>query len=75
MTNIISELQLTSRNMKTLSQMPEPRLCYGAEAFEDKVLILGVIHDDNARKTIDWVLAFHPKTKVCKEIPKLQGWK
>ena len=40
--NVISELQLTSPcRLKELCQIPQPRYCHGAEAFEDKVLIVG----------------------------------
>ena len=69
--NMISELQLTSRSscfMKELCQMPEPRICHSAEVFEDKVLILGGYDSD---ATLDSVLEFDPKRNECKEMPKL----
>ncbi|CAB4018307.1 60S ribosomal L19, partial [Paramuricea clavata] len=39
--------------------MPQPRDCHGAEAFEDKVLILGGEDDDD--DVLDSVLEFDPK--------------
>ena len=69
--NMISELQLTSPSscfMKELCQMPEPRICHSAEAFEDKVLILGGINSDG---TLDSVLEFDPNRNEGKEMPKL----
>jgi hypothetical protein len=68
--NVISELQLTSPcTLKELCQMPQTRLSYGAEAFEDKVLILGGQDDDN--DVLDSVLKFDPKKNECKELPSL----
>ena len=70
--NMISELQLTSRSscfMKELCQMPKPRNCHSAEVFEDKVLILGGYNDYGG--TLDSVLEFDPKRNKCKEMPKL----
>ena len=67
--NVISELQLTSPcTLKELCQMPQPRDCHGAEAFEDKVLILGG-QDDN--DVLDSVLEFDPEKNECKELPSL----
>jgi hypothetical protein len=67
--NVISELQLTSPcTLKELCQMPQPRQCHGAEAFEDKVLILGG-EDDNV--VLDSVLEFDPTKNECKELPSL----
>jgi hypothetical protein len=67
--NVISELQLTSPcTLKELCQMPQPRVYHGAEAFEDKVLILGG-KDDN--DVLDSVLEFDPKKNECKELPSL----
>jgi hypothetical protein len=67
--NVISELQLTSPcTLKELCQLPQPRKCHGAEAFEDKVLILGG-EDDN--DVLDSVLEFDPKKNECKELPSL----
>jgi E3 ubiquitin-protein ligase NRDP1 len=66
--NVISELQLTSPcTLKELCQMPQPRDGHGAEAFEDKVLILGGEDDD----VLDSVLEFDPKKNECKELPSL----
>ena len=70
--NMISELQLTSRSscfMKESCQMPEPRVCHSAEVFEDKVLILG--GHNKTGGTLDSVLEFDPKRNECKEMPKL----
>jgi N-acetylneuraminic acid mutarotase len=68
--NVISELQLTSPcTLKELCQMPQPRQCHGAEAFEDKVLILGG-KDDN-EVVLDSVLEFDPEKNECKELPSL----
>jgi N-acetylneuraminic acid mutarotase len=68
--NVISELQLTSPcTLKELCQMPQTRDCHGAEAFEDKVLILGG-QDDN-EVVLDSVLEFDPKKNECKELPSL----
>ena len=68
--NVISELQLTSPCiMKELCQMPKPRICHGAEVFEDKVLILGGYCPGS--QTTDSVLEFDPKKNECKEMPKL----
>ena len=72
MSNMISELQLTSPSscfMKELCQMPEPRDRHSAEVFEDKVLILGGIN--NFGTALDSVLEFDPKRNECKEMPKL----
>ena len=72
MSNMISELQLTSPSscfMKELCQMPEPRECHSAEVFEDKVLILGGY--SNTYDNLDSVLEFDPKRNECKEMPKL----
>ena len=58
--NVISELQLTSPcTLKELCQMPQSRVWHGAEAFEDKVLILGGQDDDD--DVSDSVLEFDPK--------------
>ena len=66
--NLISELQLTSPcTLKELCQMPQPRVWHGAEAFEDKVLILGGKDDD----VLDSVLEFDPEKNECKELPSL----
>ena len=66
--NVISELQLTSPcTLNELCQMPQPRLSHGAEAFEDKVLILG--GEDEV--VLDSVLEFDPKKNECKELPSL----
>jgi hypothetical protein len=68
--NVISELQLTSPcTLNELCQMPQTRECHGAEAFEDKVLILGG-QDDNG-EVLDSVLEFHPEKNECKELPSL----
>ena len=65
--NVISELQLTSPcTLKELCQMPQPRLSHGAEAFEDKVLILGGKDDDD--DVLDSVLEFDPEKNKCKEL-------
>ncbi|CAB4031888.1 galactose oxidase [Paramuricea clavata] len=67
--NVISELQLTSPcTLKVLCQMPQPRDSHGAEAFEDKILILGGdVHDD----VLDSALEFDPEKNECKELPSL----
>ena len=68
MSNVISELQLTSPcTMKELCQKPQPRQYHGAEAFEDKVLILG----GEDRYVLDSVLEFDPEKNECKELPSL----
>ena len=68
--NVISELQLTSPcTLKELCQMPQSRYCHGAEAFEDKVLILG--GEDDNEGILDSVLEFDPKKNECKELPSL----
>jgi hypothetical protein len=68
--NMISELQLTSPcTLKELCQMPQPRTCHGAEAFEDKVLILGGMDENN--DVLDSVLEFDPEKNECKELPSL----
>jgi hypothetical protein len=68
--NVISELQLTSPcTLKELCQMPQTRDCHGAEAFEDKVLILG--GEDDNEVVLDSVLEFDPKKNECKELPSL----
>ena len=68
--NVISELQLTSPcTLKELCQMPQPRVCHGAEAFEDKVLILGGEDDNN--DVLDSVLEFDPEKNECKELTSL----
>ena len=70
MSNVISELQLTSPcTLKELCQMPQSRHCHGAEAFEDKVLILG--GEDDNEVVLDSVLEFDPKKNECKELPSL----
>ncbi len=68
--NLISELQLTSPcTMKELCQMPEPRASHGAEAFEDRVLILGgLANEDNF---LDSVLEFDPEKNQCHDIASL----
>jgi hypothetical protein len=67
--NVISELQLTSPcTLKELCQMPQPRQCHRAEAFEDKVVILGGEDDHHVP---DSVLEFDPKRNECKELPSL----
>ena len=66
--NVISELQLASPcTLKELCQVPQTRDCHGAEAFEDKVLILGGKDDD----VLDSVLEFDPKKNECKELTSL----
>jgi N-acetylneuraminic acid mutarotase len=66
----ISELQLTSPcTLKELCQMPQPRDSHGAEAVEDKVLILG--GEDDKRGVLDSVLEFDPEKNECKELPSL----
>jgi hypothetical protein len=68
--NVISELQLTSPcTLKELCQMPQPRLSLGAEAFEDKVLVLG--GEDDNEVVLDSVLEFDPEKNECKELPSL----
>jgi hypothetical protein len=49
--------------------MPEPRAYHGVESFEDKVLILGgLANDDNV---LDSVLEFDPETNECHRIASL----
>jgi hypothetical protein len=48
--------------------MPQPRVFHGAEAFEDKVLILGGEDGDDV---LDSVLEFDPEKNECKELPLL----
>jgi E3 ubiquitin-protein ligase NRDP1 len=68
--NVISELQLSSPcTLKELCQMPQPRYCHGAEAFEDKVLILG--GEDDNHHVLDSVLEFDPEKNECKGLPSL----
>ena len=70
--NLISELQLNSPyTMKELCQLPEPRVCYQAEIFEDKVLILGGQQSTALEEHLDSVLEFDVKTNQCKEMPPL----
>ena len=69
--NVISELQLTSPNVKELCPMPEPRHCHGAEIFEDKILILGGKKSLECKDYLDSVLEFDVKTNQCKEMPPL----
>ncbi len=49
--------------------MPEPRAYHGAEAFEDKILILGGIDDDY--NFLESVLEFDPEKNECHEIASL----
>ncbi len=68
--NVISELQLTSLcAMKELFRMPDTRAYHGAEAFEDKVLILGGVDGDGC--VSDSVLEFYPEKNECHEIASL----
>jgi hypothetical protein len=68
--NVISELHLSSPcTLKELCQMPQPRGRHGAEAFEDKVLILGGQDDNDV--VLDSVLQFDPEKNECKELPSL----
>ena len=68
--DVISEVQLTSPlTMKQLCKMPEPRACHRAEAFEDKILIMGGANDDN--DALDGVLVFDPVKNECTEMPPL----
>ena len=70
MSNMISELQLTSPcTMKELCQMPEPRHCHGVEIFEDKVLVLGGY--DGGGNTLDSVLEFDVKKNQVKKMAQL----
>ena len=70
--NLISELQLNSPyTVKELCQMPELRVCYQAEIFEDKVLILGGQKSTALEEHLDSVLEFDVKTNQCKEMPPL----
>ena len=65
----ISELQITSPcTMKELCQMPEPRMFHCAEAFEDKILILGGEVDG---VFLDSVLEFDPEKNECHKIASL----
>ena len=49
--------------------MPEPRYLHGAEAVDDKVLILGGRATDN--KVLSSVLEFNPRTLKCNKTPPL----
>ncbi len=55
--------------MKELFRMPDTRAYHGAEAFEDKVLILGGVDGDGC--VSDSVLEFDPEKNECHEIPSL----
>ena len=69
LSNMISELQLTSPcTMKKLCQMPGPRVCHGAEIFEDKVMILGGEGDQGHLNT---VLELDVNKNECKKMPPL----
>ena len=68
--HMISELQFTSRcTMKKLCRMPERRECYGVEAFEDKILILG--GQKSGFQHLDSVVEFDPQKNECKNLPPL----
>ena len=68
--DVISEVQLTSPlTMKHLCRMPEPRRSHTAEAFEDKILIMGGENDDN--HALDDVLVFDPVNNECTKMPPL----
>ena len=68
--DVISEVQLASPlTMKQLCRMPEPRRCHRAEAFEDKILIMGGENGDN--NALDGVLVFDPVKNECTEMPPL----
>ena len=68
--DVISEVQLASPlTMKQLCKMPEPRRFHKAEAFEDKILIMGGENDDN--DALDGVLVFDPVKNECTEMPPL----
>ena len=68
--DVISEVQLASPlTMKQLCRMPEPRGCHRAEAFEDKISIMGGENDDNG--TLGGVLLFDPVKNECTEMPPL----
>ena len=71
MSDVISELQLTSRSiiMKELCRIPESRYCHGAEIVDDKVLIYGGLTDGG--NALDSVLEFDPKSNECKRMPPL----
>ena len=70
MSNMISELQLTSPcTMKKLCEIPERRWWHGAEVFKDKVLIFGGV--DDSGKTLNSVLEFDPERNECKETVSL----
>ena len=67
--NMISELQLTSRcTMKKLCQIPEPRISHGAEIFKDKVMILG---EEGSQGHLNTVLEFDVNKHECKKMPTL----
>ena len=68
--NLISEIQLTSPCTTTeLCQMPSSRDCFGAEAFDDKILIIGGVDEDD--NVLDSVLVFDPEKNECTEMPPL----
>ena len=68
--DMISELQLTSPNIKKeLCRMPGSRYCHGAEIVDDKVLIFG--GETYGGNTLDSVLEFDPKKNECKRMPPL----
>ena len=69
--NVISEVQLAAPpyTMKELCQMPESRDCHGAEAFEDKILIMGGVDEND--DILDSVLKFDPEKNKCIEMPPL----
>ena len=70
MSDMISELQLTSRSiMKEFCRMPELRYSHGAEIVDDKILIFG--GQTGGGNTLDSVLEFDPKKNECKRMPPL----
>ena len=68
--NLISEIQLTPPCTTTeLCQMPSSRDWFGAEAFDDKILIIGGVDEDD--NVLDSVLEFDPEKNECTEMPPL----
>ena len=68
--NVISEIEFTSPcTMMELCQMPNSRDCFCVEAFEDKILIMGGIDDED--DVLDSVLEFDPANNECNEMPPL----
>ena len=70
MSNMISELQLTSPcTMTKMCVMPEPRKFHGAEIFEDKLLLFAGENENG--KTLESVLQFDLARNKCNKTVSL----